>query len=184
VPPDRLSSLPELEAAIWQELTRATHDRHHAWRHAVLATVAGDAADARTVVLREVDADSRQLTIYTDSRAAKVTQLRAHPEATLVLWSPRLGWQLRCRLHAEVEDDGISVSSRWTRMKLSPASQDYLSPLAPGSALDAQAAAVAHREYFAVITARVVSLDWLELHRDGHRRAFFGRDGAARWLQP
>jgi pyridoxamine 5'-phosphate oxidase len=29
----------------------------------------------------------------------------------------------------------------------------------------------------------VQSIDWLELHRDGHRRAVFG-DGPARWLQP
>jgi hypothetical protein len=34
-----------------------------------------------------------------------------------------------------------------------------------------------------VLFARVDSLDWLELHRDGHRRARFDADGA-RWLQP
>lgn len=184
-PPQRLSSLPQIETAIWQELTRATHDRHHAWRTPVLATVDGDAADARTVVLREVDVDARQLVVYTDTRAAKVAQLRAKPAAMLVLWSARLGWQVRCRLHAEVADDGLAVSSRWTRVKLSPAAQDYLSPVAPGAALDAQTApALAHRECFAVITARVVDIDWLELHRDGHRRARFDAGGAARWLQP
>ena len=179
----RLATLPEIEAAVWQELVRATHDKHHAWRTPVLATIDGDAADARTVVLREADADARQLVVYTDSRAHKVAQLRAHPGATLALWSARLGWQLRCRVTCEVADDGLAVSSRWTRVKLSPAAQDYLSPLAPGAALDAQTPALAHRECFAVVTATVARIDWLELHREGHRRALFG-DGAARWLQP
>ena len=35
----------------------------------------------------------------------------------------------------------------------------------------------------AVVTAKVRSVDWLELHADGHRRAHFGADGA-QWLQP
>lgn len=180
----RLSTLNEVEAAIWEELQRSVRDRGHPWRTAVLATVDGDAADARTVVLREADAGTRQLRIYTDSRAGKVAQLQAHPAAMLVLWSSPLGWQLRCRLHCDIADDGIAVSSRWARIKLSPAAQDYLSPLAPGSALDAQTPALVHREYFAVITARVVSIDWMELHPDGHRRAQFDADGPARWLQP
>ena len=41
----------------------------------------------------------------------------------------------------------------------------------------------ASRDHFAVITAQVLSLDWLELHADGHRRAHFGPAGA-QWLQP
>ncbi len=183
----RLSTLAEIDAALWRELVRATHDRHHEWHTLVLATAMLDtqgepAADARTVVLREVDADARRLSIYTDSRANKVAQVRTHPAATLLLWSKRLGWQLRCRVTCEVAEDGLAVSSRWAGIKLSPAAQDYLSPLAPGSALDAQTPAVAHRECFAVLTAQVGSIDWLELHRDGHRRAVFG-DGVARWVQ-
>ena len=39
------------------------------------------------------------------------------------------------------------------------------------------------REFFAVITAQVLTIDWLELHREGHRRAIFDKDGA-RWVQP
>jgi pyridoxamine 5'-phosphate oxidase len=39
------------------------------------------------------------------------------------------------------------------------------------------------REYFAVINAQVLAIDWLELHLDGHRRAVFDEHGA-RWVQP
>ena len=46
----------EIREQIWRELTRASQDRHHAWRTPVLATVDGDGfANARVVVLRKVD---------------------------------------------------------------------------------------------------------------------------------
>ena len=180
---ERPASLEAIAAEVWRELVRAAASRDHAWRTPVLATIDGDAADARTVVLREVDSDRRQLLIYTDTRAPKVAQLRRRPEGTLLMWSPALGWQLRCRVHLAIEDSGLSVASRWATLRHSPAAQDYLSTRPPGAPLDAAEPIAASREHFGVVTATVASIDWLELHRDGHRRAAFG-NGAARWIQP
>lgn len=190
---ERLGTLDAVHTALWQELARAPHDKHHGWRTPVLATVDGDAADARTVVLREVDVANSTLSLYTDARAAKVAQLQAHPVGTLVLWSRRLGWQLRLRVQLSLQTDGLAVTSRWARLKLSPAAQDYLSPLAPGAALPAATADVtappstalpaADRGHFALLQARVLTSDWLELHPEGHRRARFDAEGA-RWLVP
>jgi len=183
----RLSTLHEIEAALWQELERAARDKAHGWRTPVLATVdtRGGAlhADARTVVLREVDTAARQLLIYSDARAAKAEQLHANPRGTFVMWAKDLGWQLRIQALLTLQDEGLAVSSRWTTLKLSPAAQDYLSPLPPGSPLDAAVPALEQREHFAVITAAVEQIDWLELHPEGHRRALFG-GGTAQWLQP
>jgi len=185
---ERLATLHEIEEAVWQELRRATNDRHHEWRTLVFATVDVDDAgvawpDARTVVLREVDINARELVIYSDSRAAKARQLSRQPGALLVLWSKRLGWQLRCRAHCIFEVDGLSVSSRWQRVRLSPSSQDYLSALPPGTPLEAAPPALQERESFASRTARIDRIDWLELHREGHRRAVFG-ESEAHWVQP
>jgi hypothetical protein len=185
--PPRLQTLAEIEAALWRELSRAPRDKHHDWRTPVLASVDGDGADARTVVLREVDPVTQTLRIFTDARSPKVAQLRAHPQGTLLAWSARLSWQLRLRVTLQVETDGLALASRWARLKLSPAAQDYLSPLAPGSALDGRAAVpapVVHdRGHFALISAEVRAIDWLELHAEGHRRALFDAAGA-RWLAP
>jgi hypothetical protein len=90
---------------------------------------------------------------------------------------------VRCRAHCIFEVDGLSVSSRWQRVRLSPSSQDYLSPLAPGAPLDAAPPALSQRESFAALTARIDRIDWLELHREGHRRAVFG-ESEAHWVQP
>ena len=183
---ERLTSLDAIQAEVWRQLELAMHDKHHAWRTPVLATFDGDAADARTVILREVDARQKQLLTFTDERASKVTQLLRHPRATLVMWSPALGWQLRCRVLLSLEMTGLAATSRWAKIKLTPAAQDYLARLPPGAPLDAaEAAAPAtlKREYFAVISAQVLSIDWLELHRAGHRRALFDEHGG-RWVQP
>lgn len=183
--PPRLPNLPEIDTAIWRELARAPLDRHHEWRTAVLATVEGETADARTVVLRETDAEARELRVFTDCRSAKVAQIARHPCGTIALWSKRLSWQLRVRVRLKVQVEGLAVASRWARLKQSPAAQDYLSPLAPGSPLDAvtPGRAAPERGHFALVTASVLAIDWLELHAEGHRRALFDAAGG-RWLVP
>jgi hypothetical protein len=148
-----------------------------------LATVDGERAEARAVVLREVQAEERTLLFYTDDRSPKLKQIGAHPLGTLLLWSPALGWQLRLRVRLQREDDGLEVSSRWARMKLLPTAQDYLAPLAPGSPLGRGTEDRGSREHFAVVRARVLSTDWMELHADGHRRAVFDEAGS-HWVQP
>jgi pyridoxamine 5'-phosphate oxidase len=205
-----LVSLPEIRAALWSELARATHDKHHEWRTCVLATVSQGGADARNVVLREVDSDAQALRFFSDARAAKLAQIEMHPEGTVVVWSRRLSWQLRLRVALSAQVDGLAVASRWARLKSSPAAQDYLAPLAPGLALPTTPASAKsepptesatelttelttdltsgtkvteQRAYFALLTANVLSMDWLELRTTGHRRAVFDSTGA-RWITP
>jgi pyridoxamine 5'-phosphate oxidase len=193
-----LIDLPDIQAALWSELTRATHDKHHEWRSLALATVDGESADARTVVLREVDTSEQALRFFSDARAGKLVQIQTHPQGTLLLWSRRLSWQLRLRVTLSIQTEGLAVSSRWARLKLSPAAQDYLAPLAPGMALPTSATAdrselatesttdtkvTEQRAYFALLTAQVLSMDWLELRATGHRRAVFDASGA-RWVTP
>jgi hypothetical protein len=183
---ERFESLEEINAAVTRELAAAVRHKTHPWRVCVLATTDGDIADARSVVLREWDPAHRTLLIYTDARSAKVAQLEAHPLGTLVLWSEALGWQLRLRVKLELQTAGLAVSSRWARLKMTPAAHDYLSPLPPGTALEHRHGPAPVREsrsHFAVMVARVQSVDWLELHADGQRRACFDQRGA-RWVVP
>jgi len=192
-PAPRLQTLAEIEAALWRELARAPLDRHHEWRTPVLATVdAAGAADARTVVLRETDCEAREVRIYTDARSAKVAQVDRHPRGTLLLWSKRLSWQLRLRVTLSVQTDGLAVASRWAKLRLSPAAQDYLAPQAPGSPMGdlegtpepgALPRSAAERVHFALVCAHVDSIDWLELDARGHRRAVFD-GGTACWVTP
>lgn len=177
------ATLAEVRAAIDRELASACTQRGHGWRHAVLATRDGEGADARTVVLREWAAESGVLRLYTDARSPKVAQVQAHPDATLVLWCPALGWQLRLRVRLMLQADGLAVASRWARLKLTRAAQDYLAPAAPGAPLEGRAGVLDERSHFALLEARVQRLDWLELAAPQHRRAVF-ENGEGRWVIP
>jgi hypothetical protein len=191
----RIESLGLIHQACWLELQKAAQQRGHPFRLMSLATVA-DAADAagassgpqaelRHVVLREVHAEARALVFFTDARSPKVAQMRAHPQGSLLAWSERLGWQLRLRVALAVETEGLGVSSRWARLKMSPAAHDYLSPLPPGTPVTERFVPErASRDHFSVVNARVEAIDWLELHADGHRRARFDADGQGQWLVP
>ncbi|MBI5720054.1 MAG: pyridoxamine 5'-phosphate oxidase family protein [Burkholderiales bacterium] len=179
-----LDSLSAIEAALWRELAAAAHDVQHGWRRLVLATRAADAADARTLVLRELDADQRLLLFYTDARSAKVLQIAHRPAGTLVGWCAALSWQVRMRARLDVQTEGLAVSSRWARLALTPSAQDYLAPAAPGTPVDAGSVPPpGGRTHFALLSARIESIDWLELGEHAHRRASFDAAGA-RWLVP
>ena len=191
---ERPTTLDAVLAEVWRQLDLAVHDKTHAWRTPVLATRDGEAVDARTEVLREVRSEEHQVLFYTDPRAGKVRQLLVQPQAVLVLWSPALNWQLRLRADLTLHTQGLDVTSRWARVKMSPSAQDYLSPLPPGAALEGGGSDTKHPismpdtqpdsdVFFGVVVARVRSLDWLELSAQGHRRACFDAQGA-RWLQP
>jgi hypothetical protein len=180
----RIDSLALIETQVWQELQLAAQQPGHEWRTMALATIDGEVAQVRTVVVREVDTVARELVFFTDARSPKVAQIQTRPVGTMLCWSSRISWQLRLRVHLDVQTAGLKVSSRWARLKLTPAAQDYLSPLPPGSPVaERYEPERATRSHFAVVSARVLSTDWMELHADGHRRAHFG-PGGAQWLQP
>lgn len=179
----RLSTLAAIEQAIWHELDASVRTAEHGWRVATLATLDRGRADARSVVLREVEPAARRVLFYTDARSPKVRHVEAHPEGTLLLWSRELGWQLRLAVTLEALTSGPAVTSRWARLAATPAAQDYLSPLPPGSVIERPSSERGAQGHFALVVASVSALDWTEIHPEGHRRAAFDAQGP-RWLQP
>ncbi len=178
----------EIRHQIWKELSRATQDRHHAWRTPVLASACAEGlANARTVVLRAADATLGHLQIYTDARSAKFTEIVGQSNALFVFWSPRLSWQLRVRVDIATLSTGPQVASLWERVKQSAAASDYLSPSAPGTPLVSDASLSSETPlgngHFAVLNAQVIEMDWLELASTGHRRAKITAD-TWEWLTP
>ena len=190
----RLQELDEIETSIWSELENCVAARPrsgsadadagqpHEWRVAVLATVDDGQADARSLVLREVDAAERRLVFYTDARSPKVRQIEQSPQGTLIFYSRELGWQLRMQVRLNVETSGLAVSSRWAKLQTTAGARDYQSVAAPGRPLDAPLSELGVRGHFAMIEAMAETVDWLELHPDGHRRAVLGSRGS-RWVQ-
>jgi pyridoxamine 5'-phosphate oxidase len=182
-----------IEHEIWQQLLRASVDKHHEWRSPVLVTngLADNEKDAwpeaRTVILRAVNFNKKELTFYTDSRSPKVAQLIANPKAVIVFWSKRLNWQLRLKVNIEVRTEGELVQKTWVIVKQSPSAGDYLSIKSPGELLNSSPIALPQNSqkqaHFAMIIANVIDIDWLTLSRNGHQRVKIDASGLNH-LQP
>ena len=174
-----------IHARVWQELQRASQDRAHEWRTPVLATSGLDGSvQSRTVVLRGADGDAQSLVFYTDSRSPKVAQLLAAPMASLVFWSARLSWQLRVQAAFSVQVGGAPEDAAWLAVSASAtAAADYLGAEAPGERCSDGGVASGDRHHLAILTARVRSMDWLELSSHGHRRGLLSGAGVD-WLVP
>jgi len=169
-----MTSEAELKRRVWQELQRATHDRHHEWRTPMLTSTGLEGTpQARTLVLRRAAPALWQLTFYTDSRSNKVLELQKNPQATVAFWSKRLGWQIRLQASVTVLTEGPEVTEAWCELYQSPSAGDYLSLAAPGSplALQANGPGRSKHHHLALLQVQVTSLDWLELASVGHRRA-------------
>ena len=182
-----LDKSQDIRQQIWKELGRASVDRHHAWRTPVLATVGCDGSpNARTVVLRKVDANQQKLCVYTDARSEKVIELAKEPKAVFAFWSARLNWQLRVKVAISVATEGPELQALWQRVQQSASAGDYMATEAPGTERPAGfsvAQNLSGEHHFALLSAQVLQMDWLELGHGAHRRARLRAD-TWQWLIP
>ena len=185
---DLLKTPGAIRDQIWRELSRATKDRHHAWRTPVFATTTTDGVvNARTVVLRAVDRKANQLQIYTDARSSKAEEITKQKNAIFVFWNKKLNWQLRVRVNVNLSSSSPEVQRIWQQVKQTAGASDYMGTSAPGTHIASETQLEKPNDlqstHFAVITADVMEIDWLELASSGHRRAKISLD-SWKWLIP
>jgi len=185
------ATLDELIGLAWELLADGVSRRNAPFHTPVLATLAEHGADARTVVLRAADAQSRQLICHTDARSPKVIQLTDNPGVTWVFYDPEQKIQLRLRGPVSLHDNDELATRRWDDS--TPSSrQCYANSPHPGARIEQPESVNTLNEphayrNFQVICCQVQHLDWLFLSSKQHRRAHFSwRDDGwqAGWLAP
>lgn len=195
---------PSLETILceaWVLLEQGVKDRRSPMHTGVFATIRGDFPEARTVVLRHIDAKARKLYCHTDSRSAKVGDLRHNPNCSWLFYHPERKIQLRFLGRATVHHDAPLATARWKETKLM-SRRCYATTLPPGTLVEAPTSGLpdyliernptaeeseAGAENFAVVETHVHLLDWLLLDAKGHRRAKFHWQGEtllASWAIP
>lgn len=176
---DPLATLPGTLDEVWRQLELGVADRTAPARHPVLATAGGEGAEARMVVLRAADRARGTLEIHTDVRSGKVAELRAEKRASLHVWIPDAGLQIRLRCHVQILAGG-AAAPYWDAVPVS-ARALYGGDPAPGQNIDRpdDHAAGADPACFCVLRGRLVEIETLQIAEPQHRRAVFR--AAAGW---
>ena len=176
-----MNSLEKTLIDAWNALSNAARDRHSTFHLAKIATVTPDGRPTqRTVVLRDANADTRELRFHTDTRSDKVAEISNNPAVSLISYDPATKVQIRIDGHATVHVDDDIASAAWS------ATQDfskacYLAPDAPGTNVESPPAAPVYKpdadhaayEHFCAVTINVERLEWLHLAAQGHKRAMY-----------
>ncbi len=198
-------ALTNLEQDSWQKLASALeHNKNQpidaGFKTMIIASRTATGADARTVVLRKVDAARKYVWFHTDVRAAKVMQLEAFPDSTLLFWDDKEQIQLRLLVETHLHTNDYVADEHWQTLGVS-SRKNYLSEYKPGSEqpspypgfpthlgadLPSKEESEAGRNNFAVIECRVLAMEYLHLSRDGQIRARFQYEPDSKmvWLAP
>lgn len=190
--PSHADDLNEVLAEAFRLFARGVADRRSAFRTPTIATVGLDGApQIRTMVLRRFESAARRLTLHTDRRAAKLTEITHQPSVAVHVYDARAALQVRLSAGAQIHTGDEAARQAWAAG--APSSHfGYAITPAPGSEIPAPPPAAIGDESgfgnFALLTLTFHTLEWLWLHHGGHRRARFSwaDDGSHRsaWLVP
>ena len=194
--PPFYDDLAACHAELWRLLAEGVSDRGSPFHTPALATVDPHGRpQVRAVVLRAVDKAAGTLRFHCDRRSEKAAEIAATRVAALQAYDPAAKIQIRIDGTAEPHTDDWFAETSWTEAQ--PMSRVcYGIDPAPGTALahggdytlpDADAALLSGRGNFCAVVLRAERLEFLYLHRDGHRRALWLRSDAGwveTWLVP
>jgi len=181
-----------MEQVFWKELNEELHKgitkKGHPFRYITFATVEANCAPSlRTVVLRKVT-EALELTIYTDKRSKKVSQIQQNNTVSLLLYHPKKLLQLKIEGKAKIIEDSEILKKYWSGVQ--PKSRkDYSTKNAPGSVIkNPDLVSYKDDEYhFCMIEITPFKIEYLKLKRPNHIRIQFTKEGetwGAEFLTP
>ncbi len=157
----------------------------------------------RTVVLRGANEAANTVTFHTDTRSAKVAELRADPRVAMVAVDLVNLCQIRLEGVAEICADEAQRKQIWNSARphtlilyqapLPPATpidhpqQAYITPKSNADAANAATDAGNGFDNFCVVHVTLTKIDYLDISPAGHQRAIFcRRDGRwhGSWVAP
>ncbi|MEM8582789.1 MAG: hypothetical protein AAGF87_00905 [Bacteroidota bacterium] len=190
--------LYQIKEAVWSELIKASHQKKHAWRTPIMGNLSDDRTRLRTIVLRKSNINGRSLRFYTDRRSAKWPAVKDAAIFSLLFWDPRKSWQVHAQgnpkiLDAQTTDQiwsGLPVYSRSSYATLEAPGDNLLAAAdgLPESFFDRKKADTEYaRPNFGVFELVIDYFEFLQLSRNGHRRAKFSwheKDWKGEWVVP
>lgn len=179
--------LSDLLSQIWQDLQRGANDAHSPLHSPAFGTIGPRGCSLRTVVLRRVEPEARQIYCHIDIRSDKVEEIRANPAVSYLFYAAEEKIQIRAEGLATVHYQDEVAQLGWQNSRLS-SRRAYLANPGPGTKIERPDSGLPSNMLdrspnqveselgwpnFAVILTTVQRLDWLYLAASGHRRAQF-----------
>ena len=179
--------MPEIENIYKQELDYlkdAVENSKNLYHTFTLSSINGLYPESRTIVLRGVDLDPLRIYFNADYRSPKVKELKDNHCCTALFYSQNRRVQLRLKCEATLNYQNDISSQIWENTALQ-SRKCYMGPYNPSKTLDEWHPNIP-LEYlktdpeenhskegyinFVHIQLRVIELDILELHHNGHIR--------------
>ncbi len=161
--------MESLLATIFNELLKGSSIIKHPYRYFCLSSIEGKKPQQRMVVFRKIT--NNTISVYTDIRTPKVSQLLSNPNASVLLYDYKKMNQIQLTGTIEVEKE--YDASVWS--SISPkAKKDYTTSLAPGSAIDTPEKVLYEDKInFCILKFSFNEIDYLDINRPYHTRAKF-----------
>jgi pyridoxamine 5'-phosphate oxidase len=187
------AKLDNVLAKSWEMLQDAKQGRTGS-RYITVCNFAKSYPNAYTVVLRDVEPADHQLIFYTDQRSEKVQQIRDNPNLTAVYYDDATHIQLILQAEAAINYQNGIAKEHWQQSGFK-GRRSYLAQQAPSSVLTEEGDGLEYLrskkfddddpagfENFAVVILNVNFLEYLQLHREGNRRARFTVKPHSGWM--
>jgi general stress protein 26 len=173
---DSKDSLEQIKATVLQALNRAGNDQGSAFRFIILNTIADGYPNSRYVVLRKFDIQKQELFIFTDFRSHKIKEIRENELVSVLAYDQQKKCQVKLKATATIHHNDQIAEEYWD--SLDSGKDSYNTFNQPGIEKDSLEDAWRMKDeydsqYFAVITLKILEVEVLQLHTNGHIRALF-----------
>ena len=194
--------LTAIEKDCWVRILNGSLQYKNPLHNPVVANVNEQGINMRTVVLRKVNIEKRQLFFHTDIRSGKWQEFKNNNSASWLFYHPSAMLQIRLSGIVTLHQDDYFADEAWANTRMS-GRKNYLGLSGPSSLSASPASGLspkfdkedptpeeseAGRKNFGIISTQIQWMEWLWLNSGGHRRATFQYmpDGkfSANWLIP
>ena len=185
--PSHYDNIDNIYETIWNLLDKGKKDINSAFHQAYLATHSDHYPSIRTIVLRNVNMKDKIISFHTDFRSKKINEILDNNNISILFYDHGEKIQIKCSGRGTVNNKNENSNQSWQKTR-SFSKKCYIVDEAPGSISDMPTSGYKKEheielpdeeilnsgyENFTLVDMEISEMEWLYLHRHGHRRAKF-----------
>ncbi len=188
-------------SSIFSMINRGVREGKDDFHTMVFSNLQDNKVESRCVILREFNEETKTLMFNTDVRSPKVEAIKRHPDTSCLFYHFKDKTQLRISTYSTVHINDNVHDTSWKNTAIS-SRKCYLTKYKPSTLIETMDDGIPEHLFakiptlvesesgkinFAVITNKIISIDWLYLSSKGHQRArydFSDKVVKKSWLAP